>query len=106
MSAPVTLIQITRPAGRPKAMVSLTIDGHGVSVPEGTSILTAAAGSYALDHHLDRLAEAPPGLGRHDPTHAVVAPGRVTDADHHNGAGHVRSTVSSRKCVAHEMHGS
>ena len=43
MSAPVTLVQITRPAGRPKAMVSLTIDGHGVSVPEGTSILTAAA---------------------------------------------------------------
>ena len=43
MSAPVTLIQITRPAGRPKAMVPLTIDGHAVSVPEGTSILTAAA---------------------------------------------------------------
>ncbi len=36
--------------------------------------------------------------------HGVVAAVGVPEADHQ--AGHGRSTVRSRKCVAHEMHGS
>ena len=45
-------------------------------------------------------------LGDREPD-GVVAPKRVADADHDvAGAAHRRATVRSRKCVAHEMHGS
>src|SRR5262245_3605566 len=43
MSAPITLIQIGRPAAPARAAVPLTIDGRAVTVPEGTTILGAAA---------------------------------------------------------------
>ena len=36
-----SLVQLGRPGGKPKAMVELTIDGRGVKVPEGTTILGA-----------------------------------------------------------------
>jgi len=36
----------------------------------------------------------------------VVAAQLVSDADDGDGSRHARSTVRSRKCVAHEMHGS
>ena len=65
-----------------------------------------AGGIAVAEPDVDRLAETPPGRGRHDPAHAVVAPGRVADADDDDAAGHARWTVRSRKCVAHEMHGS
>ena len=55
---------------------------------------------------LDRRAEATAHRARHHPSHSVIAPGGVADADHRGAAGHVRSTVRSRKCVAHEMQGS
>ena len=51
-------------------------------------------------------AEATPHHARHHPSDAVVAPPRVADPDHDGAGGHVRSTVRSRKWVAHEMHGS
>lgn len=38
-----TLIQITRPDPAPRAPVELTIDGRALRVPEGTTILSAAA---------------------------------------------------------------
>jgi predicted molibdopterin-dependent oxidoreductase YjgC len=41
MTAPITLIPIGRPAAAQAPPVSLTIDGRAVSVPEGTTILTA-----------------------------------------------------------------
>jgi predicted molibdopterin-dependent oxidoreductase YjgC len=43
MSAPTTLIHIGRPADPARAAIALTIDGHAVSMPEGTTILAAAA---------------------------------------------------------------
>jgi hypothetical protein len=55
---------------------------------------------------LGQRAEATPGRGRHDPSDAVVAPRGVADADDDGAAGHERSTLRSRKCVAHEMQGS
>src|SRR6266581_2821353 len=39
----VPLVQLGRPDRTPKAMVSLSIDGREVSVPEGTTILGACA---------------------------------------------------------------
>jgi predicted molibdopterin-dependent oxidoreductase YjgC len=43
MSAPLTLIAIGRPTRADLPTVALTIDGHPVSVPQGTTILGAAA---------------------------------------------------------------
>ena len=43
MTAPLTLIDIGRPAEAERAGVTLTIDGQSVSVPQGTTILGAAA---------------------------------------------------------------
>src|SRR6266545_1534017 len=43
MSAPITLIPIGRPDRAPRPSVSLTIDGREVTVPEGTTILSACA---------------------------------------------------------------
>jgi predicted molibdopterin-dependent oxidoreductase YjgC len=43
MIAPITLIPIGRPRPEPRAAVALTIDGRAVSVPEGTTILSACA---------------------------------------------------------------
>ena len=43
MSVPITLIPIGRPARAPGAAVTLTIDGRAVSVPEGSTILSACA---------------------------------------------------------------
>ncbi|MDB4914321.1 MAG: hypothetical protein JWM95_1965 [Gemmatimonadetes bacterium] len=42
-SAIAPLVQLGRPDRTPKKMVSLTIDGHGLEVPEGTTILGACA---------------------------------------------------------------
>jgi predicted molibdopterin-dependent oxidoreductase YjgC len=44
MTAPLTLIDIGRPARADLPAVTLTIDGQPVSVPQGTTILDAAAG--------------------------------------------------------------
>jgi hypothetical protein len=55
---------------------------------------------------LGQRAQATPGRSRHDPSDPVVAPRGVADADHDGAAGHERSTLRSRKCVAHEMQGS
>ena len=65
-----------------------------------------AGGIAVAEPDVGRVAEATPGRGRDDPAHAVVAPRGVADADDHDAAGHARWTVRSRKCVAHEMHGS
>jgi predicted molibdopterin-dependent oxidoreductase YjgC len=43
MTAPLTLIDIGRPKRADAAAVTLTIDGHSLSVPAGTTILSAAA---------------------------------------------------------------
>ena len=43
MTTPITLIPIGRPRHEPRQAVSLTIDGRLVSVPEGTTILSACA---------------------------------------------------------------
>lgn len=44
MSSPhLKLVQLARPSQKPKAVVELTIDGRNVSVPEGTTILSACA---------------------------------------------------------------
>jgi predicted molibdopterin-dependent oxidoreductase YjgC len=43
MSRPITLIPIGRPARASAPAVALTIDGRAVSVPEGTTILSACA---------------------------------------------------------------
>jgi predicted molibdopterin-dependent oxidoreductase YjgC len=43
MSAPITLVQIGRPVLTPKPAIALTIDGRTVTVPDGTTILGAAA---------------------------------------------------------------
>jgi len=43
MSAPITLVPIGRPAPPARAPVALTIDGRPTTVPEGTTILAAAA---------------------------------------------------------------
>ena len=43
MTIPVTLIDIGRPKGADAILVTLSIDGRSVSVPEGTTILEAAA---------------------------------------------------------------
>jgi predicted molibdopterin-dependent oxidoreductase YjgC len=40
---PITLVQIGRPPRAPVPVVALTIDGRRVSVPEGTTILSACA---------------------------------------------------------------
>ena len=40
---PITLVEIGRPSRAPRPVVALTIDGHTVSVPEGTTILSACA---------------------------------------------------------------
>jgi predicted molibdopterin-dependent oxidoreductase YjgC len=40
---PITLVEIGRPARAPVRVVELTIDGRPVSVPEGTTILSACA---------------------------------------------------------------
>jgi hypothetical protein len=42
----------------------------------------------------------------HRPTDAVVPSRWVADPDHEGPVRHARSTVRSRKWVAHEMHGS
>jgi predicted molibdopterin-dependent oxidoreductase YjgC len=43
MTAPLTLINIGRPTRAASPAVTLTIDGHSVAVPQGTTILDAAA---------------------------------------------------------------
>ena len=43
MTAPLTLVDIGRPKRADAPPVTLTIDGHAVSVPAGTTILSAAA---------------------------------------------------------------
>jgi predicted molibdopterin-dependent oxidoreductase YjgC len=43
MTAPLTLIEIGRPTQPERQPITLTIDGHSVSVPQGTTILRAAA---------------------------------------------------------------
>ena len=43
MTAPLTLIPVGRPTRAELPAVTLTIDGHTVSVPAGTTILNAAA---------------------------------------------------------------
>ena len=43
MSTPITLVPIGRPARPARAAVALTIDGRPATVPEGTTILGAAA---------------------------------------------------------------
>ena len=43
MSAPITLRPIERPAVAGRPTVALTIDGHAVSAPEGSTILSACA---------------------------------------------------------------
>jgi predicted molibdopterin-dependent oxidoreductase YjgC len=43
MSVPITLVPIGRPAREPKRDVALTIDGRAVSVPDGSTILSACA---------------------------------------------------------------
>ncbi len=55
---------------------------------------------------VNRIAEPSASSLRNRPSDAVVAPPGVSDPDHESGTGHVRSTVRSRKWVAHEMHGS
>jgi predicted molibdopterin-dependent oxidoreductase YjgC len=44
MTAPLTLIEIGRPKGVDAPAVTLTIDGQSLSVPAGTTILSAAVG--------------------------------------------------------------
>jgi predicted molibdopterin-dependent oxidoreductase YjgC len=44
MTAPITLIDIGQPKRADAPPVTLTIDGHSLSVPAGTTILSAAAG--------------------------------------------------------------
>ena len=72
------------------------------------------AGRLAVEHlHLHAPAdgqERPQPFGDRRP-HAVIAPERVADPDHHRRAGmgrrrHPSWRVKSRKCVAHEMQGS
>jgi len=43
-----SLVQLGRPSGQPKAMVELTVNGRGVKVPEGTTILGACR-ALAID---------------------------------------------------------
>src|SRR3954463_8433779 len=43
MSGPITLIPIDRPPRPAPPSIALTIDGHAVSVPAGTTILSACA---------------------------------------------------------------
>ena len=43
MSVPITLVPIGRPVREPRREVALTIDGRAVSVPEGSTILSACA---------------------------------------------------------------
>jgi predicted molibdopterin-dependent oxidoreductase YjgC len=43
MTAPITVIPIGRPDREPRPAVALTIDGRAVTVPEGTTILSACA---------------------------------------------------------------
>jgi predicted molibdopterin-dependent oxidoreductase YjgC len=43
VTAATPLVQLARPDRSPKRMVDLTIDGHDVSVPDGTTILGACA---------------------------------------------------------------
>jgi predicted molibdopterin-dependent oxidoreductase YjgC len=43
MTAPITLRPIGRPPREPRPAITLTIDGRTVSVPEGTTILSAGA---------------------------------------------------------------
>jgi predicted molibdopterin-dependent oxidoreductase YjgC len=43
MTAPITLRPIGRPPREPRPAITLTIDGRTVSVPEGTTILSACA---------------------------------------------------------------
>ena len=42
MSLPITLVPIGRPVRAPRVAIALTIDGRAVTVPDGTTILTAA----------------------------------------------------------------
>ena len=117
--------------GEPVALVEL-LAGHGAVVLIDAVRSGASPGTVHRVDDDDQVAARPqveqrrgvlvlehpyagPGLlgdrAHHRPTHGVVTPVRAAQSDHQppetrRSVGHPRSTVRSRKCVAHEMQGS